>query len=157
MSDAAQAYYARRLQSDMRLVHLMHEAGVRLLAGSDSLDPWVLPGDSLHHELEMLVKAGLSPMEALQAATVRPAEFFAFENELGTVTKGKRADLVLLDANPLENISNTRKIAAVIQAGRYMVPADLLKNADELRNLMNVTSTQTSGIRPQSVAAPAAP
>ena len=157
ISDAAEAYYARKLQCDLRIINLMHRAGVRLLAGSDSLDPWVLPGDSLHHELEMLVRAGLSPLEALQAATANPAEFFGLQNEMGTIAKGKRADLVLLNANPLEDISNTRQIVAVIQGGNYMTRNDLLKAAEKLSNSMNVTNTQNGVSKAQPEATPRVP
>jgi imidazolonepropionase-like amidohydrolase len=117
LSKSAEDYYARKLQSDLQIVGLMHKAGVRLLAGSDSLDPYVFPGDSLHGELELLVRAGLPPADALRVATLSPAEFFGVQNELGTIEKGKRGDLVVLDANPLENISNTRRIVAIIQNG----------------------------------------
>ena len=139
---SAEDYYARKLQSDLQIVRLMHKAGVRLLAGSDSLDPYVFPGDSLHHELELLVRAGLPPADALRAATLGAAEFFGLESELGTIEEGKRGDLVLLEANPLENISNTRRIAAIIQNGRWMTPQEILDRASSLRMFLNVTNTQ---------------
>src|SRR5205814_3364573 len=129
ISEGAQAHYARKLQSDFHIVQLMHQAGVRLLAGSDSLDPYVFPGESLHRELELLVKAGLSPMEALQTATVNPAQFFGLQNELGTIEVGKKADLVLIERDPLQDISNTRKIAAIIQGGRYLTSQQILTHA----------------------------
>lgn len=96
----------------------LHVAGVKLLAGTDTPQPFVFPGFSLHDELGLLVRAGLTPLEALQTATINPAEFFGMQGALGTVEKGKVADLVLLDANPLENIANTKRIAAVIANGR---------------------------------------
>src|SRR6266436_7594183 len=130
ISEGAQAYYARKLQSDVHIVQQMHQAGVRLLAGSDSLDPYVFPGESLHRELELLVKAGLSPMEALQTATVNPAQFFGLQNDLGTIEVGKKADLVLLEADPLQEIGNTRKIAAIIQDGRYRTPQEVVTHAE---------------------------
>lgn len=129
------AYYARKLQSDLRIVGLMNKSGVGLLAGSDSLDPYVFPGDSLHRELELLVEAGLTPREALRTATSNPAEFFGQQSELGTIAKGKRADLLLLDANPLEDIRNTRKVFAVIQNGRYMTPQEILGATGKDANL----------------------
>jgi imidazolonepropionase-like amidohydrolase len=98
----------------------MHRAGVPLLAGTDAPNPYVYPGFSLHEELELLVQAGLSPLEALQTATVNPAKFLGKERELGTIEKGKLADLVLLDANPVEDISNTQRISAVVVNGRYL-------------------------------------
>jgi hypothetical protein len=102
------------------IVGLMHKTGVRILAGSDFMNPYIYPGFSLHDELELLVQAGLTPMQALQAATVNPARFFGQEEEFGTVEKGKLADLVLLNANPLDDIRHTKKIAAVIINGRLL-------------------------------------
>ena len=83
------------------------------------------PGSSVHEELEHLVEAGLSPLEALQAATLNPARYLEREQELGTVETGKIADLVLLEANPLEAIGNIRRIRAVIANGRYLDRAAL--------------------------------
>jgi imidazolonepropionase-like amidohydrolase len=74
----------------------------------------------LHDELKLLVSAGFSPLEALQATTLNPARYLGREKDLGTIETGKVADLVLLDANPLDDISNTRKIRAVILDGRYL-------------------------------------
>ncbi len=96
----------------------MNRAGVRFLAGTDTGNPYCFPGFSLHDELALLVEAGLTPLEALQAATVNAAEFLGVKETLGTIEKGKSADLVLLDANPLEDIRNTQKINAVILNGR---------------------------------------
>ena len=103
----------------------LHAAGVKLLAGSDAPQPFLFPGFSLHDELALLVRAGLTPLEALQTATINPAEFFGMQGALGTVEQGKVADLVLLDANPLENIANTKRIAAVIANGRLFDRAAL--------------------------------
>jgi imidazolonepropionase-like amidohydrolase len=92
-----------------------------LLAGTQSSTAAVgTPGVLLHDELRVYVMAGLSPFDALAAATTNPARFMGRERELGTIEKGKLADLVLLNANPLANISNTRSIAAVIANGRYL-------------------------------------
>jgi imidazolonepropionase-like amidohydrolase len=106
--------------NDWKLTGEMRRAGVPFLAGSDSLDPFVFPGGSLHRELAELVRAGFTPEEALRTATLGAAESLSRGNELGTVEKGKIADLVLLDANPLEDISNTRKISAVLRSGKYL-------------------------------------
>jgi imidazolonepropionase-like amidohydrolase len=92
----------------------------------------VWPGFSLHEELEWFVKAGLTPIEALQTATLNPARYLGKEKELGTVERGKLADLVLLDANPLEDIRNTQRIAAVMANGRYMDKTELQKMLSEL-------------------------
>lgn len=103
----------------------MHERGVPIGAGTDTPIYLAIPGHSLHSELEQLVVSGLSPIEALRSATVVPAQFFGIEDEMGTIDIGKRADLVLLDANPLENISNTRQISGVVSKGRFFDPAEL--------------------------------
>jgi imidazolonepropionase-like amidohydrolase len=85
----------------------------------------VIPGFSLHLELQRFIAAGFTPLEALQTATIKPAQFLDKLNDFGTVENGKVADLVLLDANPLDDIANTQKIAAVVVAGRYLSRADL--------------------------------
>ena len=97
----------------------MHDRGIPIGAGTDTPIFVVVPGYSLHTELEMLVRAGLSPLEAIRSATIRPAEFFSIDDEMGTIDTGRRADLVLLDANPLENIANTKQIAAVVSKGNF--------------------------------------
>jgi len=105
---------------ERELVGAMHRAGIGILAGTDLPNSWVFPGFSLHEELELLVQAGLTPLAALQAATLNPARYLDREDELGAVEEGKRADLVLLEANPLEDIGNTRRIAAVVLAGKLL-------------------------------------
>ncbi len=109
------------------LVRALHRAGVPLLAGTDSADAFVVPGFSLHQELELLVQAGLSPVEALRAATFNPAVFFDQTKDRGAVEKGRVADLVLLDANPLEDIRNARRIYGVVKWGKYFSRRDLDK------------------------------
>ena len=116
----------RFVQMELEMTLAMHRAGVRFMAGTDTAaGVHVFPGFSLHEELALFVEAGLTPMEALQTATRNPAEFMGRLAEMGTVEKGKVADLVLLDANPLEDIQNTRKIRAVVLAGRYFSRGDL--------------------------------
>ncbi len=111
---------ARQLyRKQVELVGMMRDAGVDFIAGTDVLNPYCFPGFSLHDELGLLVKAGLTPMEALQAGTRNPAIYLGMSDSIGTIEKGKVADLVLLDANPLQDISNTTKIAAVIAGGRF--------------------------------------
>jgi imidazolonepropionase-like amidohydrolase len=109
---------ARRLfQKELELVGGMRHAGVRLLAGTDTGNPFCFPGFSLHDELDLLVAAGLTPAEALRAATLDPARFLGLNETLGTIDAGKVADLVLLEGNPLEDIRNTQRIDAVIANG----------------------------------------
>jgi hypothetical protein len=109
-----------------KLVGDMHRAGVGLLAGTDTnpTNP-VLPGWGLHQELALLVECGLTPLEAIQTATLNPARFLGRLNEMGTIEAGKAADLVLLDADPLSDIHNTQKIAAVVMRGKYYSRQDL--------------------------------
>ena len=113
---------------ELEVVNQMHRAGIPFLAGTDTPPGvYIFPGFSLHEELQRFVAAGFTPLEALQTATLNPAKFLGEEDRLGTVEKGKLADMVLLDANPLENISNTQKIAAVIVNGRYLSRDELNK------------------------------
>ncbi len=125
------------IRKEDAIVGEMRKAGVGILAGTDDANPYVLPGFSLHDELALLVKAGLTPMEALQAATYNPAKFLGLLNSLGTVERGKLADLVLLEANPIENISNTKKIAAVIRNGNYLGRESLDKILAEVEAAAN--------------------
>jgi hypothetical protein len=109
------------------MIGRMHQQGVPIGAGTDTPIGYALPGYSLHTELERLVDAGLSPLEALHSATIRPAEFFSLLDSMGTIEVGKVADLVLLDADPMQDISNTRKISAVVSKGIIYNPNDLFK------------------------------
>ena len=115
----------RLFANEILLTKKMHEAGVQFMAGTDSANTFTLPGFALHEELELLVEAGFTPMEAIQAATLNPAKYLGREKELGTIESGKLADLVLLDANPLVDIRNSQKIRAVVVNGRYLSRADL--------------------------------
>jgi len=118
-----------KMELDMTIA--MHRAGVPFMAGTDTAaGVHVFPGFSLHDELGLFVKAGMTPLEALQTATWNPAKFLGTLSDMGTVEKGKLADLVLLEANPLDDISNTRRIRAVVLAGRYFSRSDL----DEMLN-----------------------
>ena len=108
------------LQKQIAVTGAMRRAGVEFLAGTDTAAPYVFPGSSLHEELELFVQAGFTPAEALASATVNPALYLGMEDKLGAVETGKLADLVLLDANPLEDIRNTRKIFAVMLNGRLL-------------------------------------
>jgi imidazolonepropionase-like amidohydrolase len=106
-------------ERQIELVRMMHKAGVPIMAGSDFSDWALVPGVDLHNELALLVEAGFSPMEALQAATLNPAKFLGKTDTFGTIQVGRVADLILLNANPLEDISHTRKINAVVLGGNF--------------------------------------
>jgi hypothetical protein len=131
-----------RTKKMLEMVGLEHRMGVRLLAGTDAPNPYVFPGFSLHEELELLVRAGLSPLEALRTATINPAKFLGKEKEIGTIEKGKFADLVLLEASPLENISNTQRINAVVVNGRYLPQ-------ETLRKLLAEVEAAANGMKPR--------
>jgi imidazolonepropionase-like amidohydrolase len=102
-------------------VRLLHQAGVPIVAGTDQ----AVPGFSLDREIELHVQAGFTPMEAIQSATVVAAQAMGMEKESGTIEAGKRADVILVDGNPLENISDIRKVSAVFAAGKMYQPAAL--------------------------------
>jgi imidazolonepropionase-like amidohydrolase len=106
----------------LRIGGAAHRAGVRMVAGTDSAwqQPYTYAGFSLHDELRLLVRAGLTPLEALRDATINAARYMGLEKDLGTIAKGKLGDMVLLDADPLLDIGNTGKIAAVIVNGRLL-------------------------------------
>ncbi len=115
--------------------HLLNEAGVLLLAGTDVGIPALIPGISLHEELELLVGAGLTPLQALRTATLNPARVLGRADTLGSIEVGKLADLVVLDANPLADIRNTQQIRAVIADGRVYRREDLDRLLDEVEKL----------------------
>lgn len=115
----------RVYRKELEVVGAMNRAGVRIAAGTDTPNPFCFPGFSIHDELVLLVEAGLSPMEALQAGTRNAAVMTGRGADLGTVEKGKVANLVLLDANPLLDIRNTRKIDSVVLHGRVLSRVEL--------------------------------
>jgi imidazolonepropionase-like amidohydrolase len=108
-----------------RLILALHRAGAGLLLGADAPQVFNVPGFAIHRELEYIVAAGLTPYEALRTGTVNPAEFFGQEHVFGTVEIGREADLLLLDANPLDDIGNARRIHGVMLRGRWLSREDL--------------------------------
>ena len=115
------------VQMELDMTLAMYRAGVPFMAGTDTAaGVHVFPGWSLHQELELFVKAGLTPLQALQTATLNPARFLG-RDDMGSVDRGKIADLVLLQANPLDKIDNTRRIDAVVLNGRYLSHAELAR------------------------------
>jgi imidazolonepropionase-like amidohydrolase len=126
----------RFVTHELELVKKLHAAQVPFLAGTDTpagVD--VLPGISLHHELERFVLAGFTPLQALQTATLNPAKYYGKLDDFGSVQPGRIADLVLLRANPLDNITNTRSIVAVVADGRYLSQRDLDARRARLKQL----------------------
>jgi imidazolonepropionase-like amidohydrolase len=119
----------------MENARLLNDAGVLLLAGTDVGIPALIPGISLHEELELLVEAGLTPLQALRTATINPARVLGHADSLGSVDVGKLADLVLLDGDPLADIRNTQRIRAVVADGRLYRRADLDRLLAEVEEL----------------------
>jgi imidazolonepropionase-like amidohydrolase len=115
----------RAIELRQQLILALHDAGAGLLLGSDSPQIFNVPGFALHHELGYLVDAGLSPYAALQTGTTNAARFFGHEQRYGSVHEGLVADLILLDANPLADIANSRRIHGVMVRGRWLSRADL--------------------------------
>jgi len=111
------------LEKRLRQVSAMQRAGVHILTGTDAPLRNSPPGFGLHEELALLVSGGMTPFEALRSATLEPARYFGMLDSLGTIAPGKLADLLLLDANPLQDIRNTRRISAVVANGRLYAGA----------------------------------
>ena len=116
---------ARAVALRQQLILELHRNGAGLLLGSDSPQIFNVPGFAIHRELEYLVDAGLTPFEALQTGTINPAVFFERSGEFGIVKSGAAADLILLDANPLDDITNTRRIHGVMVRGHWFSRPDL--------------------------------
>lgn len=127
-----------------QIVKALHKAGARLLIGTDTPHPFVMPGFSVHEELSNFVKAGLSNYEALKAATADAAEFMDKPGEFGVVQRGTRADLILLEGNPLEDVNNASRIAGVMVRGHWL-PRETLRN-----NLNSAPRQSSKGPRDES-------
>jgi imidazolonepropionase-like amidohydrolase len=119
-----EAAAAQQLQAFLQLIGALHKAGVPIVAGTDQ----AVPGYSLHREIELYAKAGFTPLEAIQAATLVPARVMRVDKEVGTISAGKRADLIVVDADPLQDVTNLRRIALVVANGRRFTPAPLWRS-----------------------------
>jgi len=123
----AAAEEARRLRAlDLAVVRALHAHGVPIVAGTDQ----AVPGHSLYRELELYVAAGMTPLEAIRTATAVPAKVMKLDAELGTIEPGKRADLIVVDANPLDDIRNLRRVSTVVTGGRAFATAPLWRLVD---------------------------
>lgn len=133
------AYFDRALPVGLKHLREMHEAGVRIMTGSDVAVLNVFPGASLHDELRLFVDSlRMSPMQALESATRKPAEWLRIADSVGTIERGKVADLILLDADPLSDIANTRRIAAVVLRGKLFRRQDLDALLAEVRRMPDI-------------------
>lgn len=125
--------YAFDLEKLQYIVRTIHEKGGKLLAGTDANNPFVVPGFSLHSELEYLAGAGLTPYDTLKTATYNPAEFLGQLEKFGTVEEGKEADLILLSKNPLEDIKNTRALEGTMVRGVWLTNEKLQEELEKLK------------------------
>lgn len=143
---SAQSPERRAKYVDLRnkITKAIYDASGKIMAGSDTLEFLLLYGFSLHRELKALNEAGLSTFATLEAATKNPADFFGTLNKTGTIEKGKIADLVLLNANPLENISNTEKRAGVMLKGKYYPQTEMNKWLDEIAPRFQAVKDETN-------------
>ena len=123
-------YLKKSLVLQKKLIKALHGAGVRVLTGTDAMNMGVVPGFSLQEELRNLVEIGFTPFEAIQAATRFPAEFLSPAGDFGTVTVGKRADLLLVEGNPLKDIATLSRPAGVMVRGRWFPQAELRRALD---------------------------
>jgi imidazolonepropionase-like amidohydrolase len=125
-TDSAAQASQERARRRLAQIRAMHAAKIPFLAGTDAPAGYdLVPGASIHRELQLFVRAGLTPLQALQTATLNPAIFFGKTADWGTIAPGKIADLVVLARNPLVDIVNTRSVTAVVADGRYYSPRDL--------------------------------
>ena len=140
MSPAARETLKQLGVLELRLTKIFAETGVKMLAGSDYGGGWVVPGVSLHQEFDLLAEAGLSPLEILQTTTWNGAEFLQRTATMGSVDETKDANLVLLDANPLESVQNLHKIHAVVRAGRLYSRQDLAQIKEDVAGRISLSA-----------------
>jgi imidazolonepropionase-like amidohydrolase len=115
----------KAFEKELGIIGILHHAGIPIVAGTDQ----TVPGHSLHREIELYVQAGFTPMEAIQSATLVPARVMGVENQTGTIQTGKRADLIVIDGDPLLDIRNTRNVELTIAGGKMYKSADLWRSA----------------------------
>src|SRR5690606_34277287 len=115
----------REVELRRKVLKALHDEDVVILMGTDAPQLFSVPGFSLHRELAIMAEAGMSPYEILRTGTVNVAEHMGTSDETGTIDVGKRADLILLAANPLENIANAQRIAGVVWAGRWLPKSEI--------------------------------
>jgi hypothetical protein len=142
------AQLRRGRDNALRVVQALHQAGAPLLPGTDNVDPFLIPGFSLIDELRLFVQAGLSPYEALHTATAGSARFLKAESDFGTIAVGRRADLVLLDANPLEDINHLDRRAGIMLRGAWLPWSELQGRLDELAAMNAGTRSRFAGSPP---------
>ncbi len=130
------------------MLKAMADAGVRLLVGTDGGFTYLMPGFTIHDELEMFVQSGLTPEETLMAATSNAAEFLGQLDEFGVVAAGRRADLLLLDADPLEDVANVKQRAGVMVRGQWLSQDELRRMLEEVADGFTAGGAQAVALGP---------
>jgi imidazolonepropionase-like amidohydrolase len=120
------------IDNRMRIMRALHKGGVGILLGSDAPQQFNVPGFSVHHEMRRMADAGMTNYEILKSGTADVGRYYASQDDFGTIAPGKRADLLLLDANPLQNLANAERLAGVMVRGRWFAQADLQKRLDAI-------------------------
>ena len=123
---------ARVLEIRNRVLKALQDGGGKIMLGSDAPQLFSVPGFSLHREMQAMVKAGLTPYQVLESGTRNPAIYLKATGEFGTVEAGRRADLILLNANPLKDVAAVSNRAGVVVAGRWMAEGEIRKKLDEI-------------------------
>ncbi|MFB3065224.1 MAG: amidohydrolase family protein [Planctomycetota bacterium] len=132
----------------LKLIKAMHDAGARLILGTDCANPFVVAGWSVHEELQNFVDAGLSPYEALRTSTADAAEFLGRAPEFGTVEVGKRADLILVKGNPLDDVAHAARRAGVVVRGRWLSQTELQRRLEALAESYKAPKDRFAGLDP---------
>jgi imidazolonepropionase-like amidohydrolase len=122
----------KHFELDKRMIKILADEKVPILAGTDYDNPYAFPGFGLHDEMALFVESGMKPIDALRTATINPVKYLKMTDSLGTIEKGKRADFVLLNANPLTDISNTKNIYALMSNGKFYTSGDLEKLKEDV-------------------------
>jgi imidazolonepropionase-like amidohydrolase len=125
----------------MRMVVDLNKAGVPLMIGTDLMLPGIIPGYSVHEEMMIWQEAGIPPADILRSATIVPAQFMGLGDRLGSVSEGKIASMVLVRANPLEDINNAQQIESLFMRGKYFSREDLDQLLDEAKELAQQVTT----------------
>jgi imidazolonepropionase-like amidohydrolase len=129
--EAAENHIANR----MRLLAALNDAGARILMGTDAPQWFSVPGFSIHLEVNRMVEAGMTPYEVYHTGTVRVGEYFADKDEFGTIAEGERADLLLVEANPLDDVANIQQRAGVMVAGRWIPEETIQRRLEEIASM----------------------
>jgi imidazolonepropionase-like amidohydrolase len=124
--------YRKRYDVEKKIVKILADEKVNIMAGTDFDNPYAFPGFSLHDEIALYVAFGMKPIAALRTATINPVTYLNMTDSLGTIEKGKRADFVLLNGNPLKDITNTKNIFAVMSNGKLFTSGELQNLKDEV-------------------------